>query len=71
MKEEKDMYIQTRGLTKRYGDLTAVDQLDLEIPKGSLVAYLGTNGAGEFTTIRMLTRLLMPTEGAIKKADRW
>ncbi|MGZ7154068.1 ATP-binding cassette domain-containing protein, partial [Streptococcus pyogenes] len=41
------------------------EQLNLEIPKGSLVAYLGTNGAGKSTTIRMLTGLLQPSSGQI------
>ena len=49
--------IQTTGLTKQYGKLTAVDGLDLEIRQGELFALLGVNGAGKTTTIKMLTCL--------------
>lgn len=59
------MLIETKNLTKIYGDKTVVNQLNLEIPKGSLVAYLGTNGAGKSTTIKMLTGLLAPTSGKV------
>lgn len=62
------MLIETHGLTKVYGDQTVVDHLDLQIPKGSLVAYLGTNGAGKSTTIKMLTGLLPVTSGKIQTA---
>ena len=55
--------IQTRGLVKRYGDITAVDQLDLQIRRGELFALLGVNGAGKTTTIKMLTGLTKPTAG--------
>lgn len=55
--------IETRLLTRRFGDLTAVDRLDLEIPEGELFALLGVNGAGKTTTIRMLCGLLPPTSG--------
>jgi ABC-2 type transport system ATP-binding protein len=52
-----------RGLTKRYGELAAVDRLDLEVPAGTLYGFLGPNGAGKTTTIRMLLGLVFPTEG--------
>ena len=55
--------IQAAGLVKRYGDLTAVDNLHLEIRKGELFSLLGVNGAGKTTTIKMLTCLTRPTEG--------
>ena len=55
--------IQTTGLTKQYGKLTAVDGLDLEIRQGELFALLGVNGAGKTTTIKMLTCLTRPTAG--------
>ena len=69
--------IQTRGLTKRYEEKTAVDGLSISIPEGQLVALLGVNGAGKTTTIRMLTCLSKPTEGSaslfghdvVKEAD--
>jgi ABC-2 type transport system ATP-binding protein len=57
--------IQTRGLTKRFGDFTAVDRLDLAVEPGSIFAFLGGNGSGKSTTIRMLIGLLQPTEGEI------
>jgi ABC-2 type transport system ATP-binding protein len=55
--------IQTRSLTKRYGNVTAVDSLDLEIRQGELFSLLGVNGAGKTTTIKMLTCLTKPTAG--------
>ena len=55
--------IEIQGLTKRYGALTAVDYLDLDIQKGELFALLGVNGAGKSTTIRMLSTLCTPTAG--------
>ena len=55
--------IQTMGLVKRYGDVTAVDGLDLQVEKGELYALLGVNGAGKTTTIRLLTGLTRPTAG--------
>jgi daunorubicin resistance ABC transporter ATP-binding subunit len=51
------------GLTKRYGDLLAVDDLDLEIPQGTVFALLGPNGAGKTTTVRMLATLEAPSSG--------
>ena len=55
--------IQTQSLTKRYGQLTAVKNLDLAIEQGELFSLLGVNGAGKTTTIKMLTCLTQPTEG--------
>ncbi len=55
--------IRTAGLTKRYGDVVALDQLDLEVAQGEVVGYLGPNGAGKTTTIRLLLGLSRPTEG--------
>lgn len=55
--------IETQGLTRYYGDLCAVDHLDLQIPEGDLFAFLGPNGAGKTTTIRLLTGLIRPTQG--------
>jgi ABC-2 type transport system ATP-binding protein len=56
--------IETRGLTKRFGDFTAVDHLDLTVRKGEIYGFLGPNGAGKSTTIRMLCTLLAPTSGS-------
>ncbi len=55
--------IETRKLTKKYKDLTAVDGLELTVEQGELFALLGVNGAGKTTTIKMLSCLTRPTEG--------
>jgi ABC-2 type transport system ATP-binding protein len=55
--------ISLRGLTKRFGDLVAVDSVDLEIARGELFGLLGPNGAGKTTIIKMLTTMLKPTDG--------
>ena len=55
--------IQARGLTKRYGDLIAVENVDFSLERGEVVGFLGPNGAGKTTTIRMLTGFLPPTDG--------
>lgn len=55
--------IRARGLTRRFGDFTAVDHLDFEVGRGEVFGFLGANGAGKTTAIRMLTGLLLPTEG--------
>jgi ABC-2 type transport system ATP-binding protein len=54
----------TRELTKRYGDVVAVDGLDLEVQTGSVVALLGPNGAGKTTTVRMIATLVAPSSGS-------
>ena len=58
--------IRARGLTKRFGDFTAVDRLTFEVAPGSIFAFLGANGSGKSTTIRMLIGLLTPTAGSIE-----
>jgi ABC-2 type transport system ATP-binding protein len=58
-----DVVIRARGLTKVYGDLVAVDQLDLDVRAGEIFGLLGPNGAGKTTTILMLLGLSEPTEG--------
>jgi ABC-2 type transport system ATP-binding protein len=55
--------IETEALTKKYGDLTAVEELDLFVKPGELFVFLGPNGAGKTTTIKILTGLLQPTSG--------
>lgn len=55
--------IQLTGLTKRYGSLTAVDQLDLTVPAGQILAFLGPNGAGKSTTTEMVLGLVQPDAG--------
>ncbi len=58
--------IRTRGLTKRFGAFTAVDALSIEVAAGAIFAFLGANGSGKSTTIRMLIGLIRPTAGAIE-----
>ncbi len=55
--------IACQGLTKRYGDVLALDHLTLDVPTGSIFGFLGPNGAGKTTTLRLLTGLAFPTEG--------
>jgi ABC-2 type transport system ATP-binding protein len=56
--------LRAEGLTKRFGDVTAVADLDLAVPPGEVFGFLGPNGAGKSTTIRLLLGLLRPTRGA-------
>ena len=60
--------IKITGLTKRFGGLTAVDGLNLEVPEGSIFGFLGANGAGKTTTLRMIAGLARPTSGSIEVA---
>jgi ABC-2 type transport system ATP-binding protein len=60
--------IQTENLTRCFGELTAVDRLNLSVPKGIILGFLGPNGAGKSTTIHMLTSLLPPTSGTARVA---
>lgn len=55
--------IRVQGLTKRFGDFTAVDHLSMSVPKGVIYGFLGPNGSGKTTTIRMMCGLLTPDEG--------
>jgi ABC-2 type transport system ATP-binding protein len=57
--------IRAEGLTKRFGDFVAVDDLQLSVDRGSIFAFLGANGSGKSTTMRMLIGLLTPTAGKI------
>ncbi|HEY4887731.1 MAG TPA: ABC transporter ATP-binding protein, partial [Candidatus Dormibacteraeota bacterium] len=56
--------IATKGLTKRFGKLTAVSELSIEVGPGEVVGFLGPNGAGKTTTIRLLMGFIRPTSGA-------
>jgi ABC-2 type transport system ATP-binding protein len=58
--------ISTRGLTRRFGELVAVDGIDLRVAPGQFFGFLGPNGAGKSTTIKMLTGLLAPSSGRIE-----
>ena len=60
-----EIAIRARGLSKRFGSLVAVDQVDLAVPKANVYGFLGPNGSGKSTTIRMLCGLLTPTAGEI------
>ena len=62
------MIIEAKGLVKRYGDTLAVDNIDLEVRRGSIVGVLGPNGAGKTTTLRMLTTLAKPDAGSARVA---
>ncbi|MEG8946184.1 ABC transporter ATP-binding protein [Rosettibacter firmus] len=64
MNEEK--IIEVRGLTKKFGKIVAVNNLDLNVYKGDVFGFLGPNGAGKSTTIRMLLSLIKPNSGTIK-----
>ena len=59
----QEYVIQTSGLTKSYGEVLALDSLDLVVPKNSIFAFLGPNGAGKTTTIKLLLGLTRPTSG--------
>jgi len=58
-----DALIITEGLTKRYGDLVALNDLSLTVERGSIFGFIGPNGAGKTTAIRILCTLLEPTSG--------
>ena len=58
--------IQTRGLTRTFGELTAVQDVTFTVASGQFFGFLGPNGAGKSTTIKMLTGLLEPTAGSIE-----
>jgi branched-chain amino acid transport system ATP-binding protein len=59
------MLLETNGLTKRFGELTAVDEVDLRIEEGDSLSIIGPNGAGKSTTVNLITGLLNPTEGEV------
>lgn len=58
--------IETEALVKRFGDVTAVDNVSLAVPRGEIYAFLGLNGAGKTTTIRMLLGMVKPTAGSVQ-----
>ncbi|HSW02558.1 MAG TPA: ABC transporter ATP-binding protein [Sedimentisphaerales bacterium] len=62
--------IETRGLSRRFGEVVAVDDLDLRVEKGTFYGFLGPNGAGKSTTIKMLTGLLAPSGGVMRILDQ-
>ena len=62
--------VATENLTKRYGERTVVDGLDLRVPEGCVYGFLGPNGAGKSTTMKMLLSLIEPTEGSVQVLGR-
>lgn len=66
--DRNDVAIETAGLTRRFGEFTAVDDVTVRVPRGTIFAFLGANGSGKTTTIRMLIGLLAPTSGSMRVA---
>src|SRR5580693_8149594 len=62
-RSSNELVVVTNGLTKQFGDFTAVDSFDLEVKEGTVVSLLGPNGAGKTTIVRMLATLIKPTSG--------
>src|SRR5256884_3309224 len=62
--------VQAEGLVKRYGEIVAVDHVDLTVQTGDVYGYLGPNGAGKTTSLRMMLGLIRPTEGRVKLFGR-
>src|SRR5260370_31541067 len=62
--------IEVRGLVKRYGEITAVDDVDLTVNPGDVFGYLGPNGAGKTTSLRMMLGLIRPTAGSVRLFGR-
>ncbi len=65
-----DAVIRLRGVTRRFGEHTAVDAVDLDVPRGALLGFLGPNGAGKSTTIRMIMSIIYPDEGNVTVLGR-
>src|SRR6188508_1234953 len=65
MERQADIALRMRGVTKRFGPITAVDGLDLDVPTGTCVGLLGPNGAGKSTTMRLLTAQSIADEGEL------
>ena len=70
MPEASPPPVEVRGLVKRYGELTAVDGVDLTVNAGDVYGYLGPNGAGKTTSLRMMLGLIRPTEGHVRLFGR-
>src|SRR3954464_8055602 len=67
---EEPPVVRARGLVKRYGEIVAVDHVDLSVPAGAVYGLLGPNGAGKTTFMRMLFGLIRPDEGSIELFGR-
>ena len=59
-----ELVIEVRNLVKKFGDFTAVDRVSFAVQRGEVVGYLGPNGSGKTTTMRLLLGLLRPSEGS-------
>ncbi|MET4781557.1 ATP-binding cassette domain-containing protein [Glaciihabitans sp. UYNi722] len=70
MTDDAASAIETRGLTKRFGSHAAVEDIDITVPRGSVFGFLGPNGSGKTTTIRMMLGLATPTSGTIRLLGR-
>ncbi len=70
MQFDANLAIETRGLTRLFGDFRAVDRIDLRVERGTFYGFLGPNGAGKSTTIKMLTGLLAASKGEIRVLGR-
>ena len=68
MNEQPELMVDTRGLTRRFGELTAVNGLELAIKRGEIFGIVGPDGAGKTTTLRLLCGLMDPSEGEIRVA---
>ena len=64
-----DAAVEARGLSRHFGDIRAVDKVDLQIPRGEIYGFLGPNGSGKTTMIRVLCGLLTPTAGEVRVLD--
>jgi ABC-2 type transport system ATP-binding protein len=60
-----ELVLQTLGLTKKFGDQTVVNKLDLTVRRGEVLGFLGPNGSGKSTTVGMVLRLIQPTAGSV------
>src|SRR5918912_4386354 len=67
---ERSVPVEVRGLSKRYGDVLAVDDVDLTVEPGDVFGYLGPNGAGKTTSLRMLLGLIRPSAGSVRLFGR-
>jgi ABC-2 type transport system ATP-binding protein len=62
--------VEVRALTKHYGEITAVDHVDLTVEAGDVYGYLGPNGAGKTTSLRMMLGLIRPNSGSVRLFGR-
>lgn len=66
MEENSNLIVETRNLTKRFGKITAVDELNIEVYRGEIFGFLGPNGSGKSTTMGMILGLIAPTSGNVR-----